>query len=481
MFDHYEVNGLFDEVFESSGRPRPHYTSLVSRLKALGHPAFERRRRMTDVLFRNQGITFTVYNDARGVEKIFPFDLVPRIVPANEWDTIERGLIQRITALNLFCHDIYHGQRILKERVIPPDLIYGAKMFRREMFGVKVPRDIYIHICGTDLIRDNQGTYYVLEDNGRTPSGVSYVLENRAVMKRIFSNLFGAYRVRAVEDYPYNLLQCLKFIAPNHADNPSIAILTPGIYNSAYFEHSFLARQMGVELVEGRDLLVDKGFLYMRTIAGLQRVDVLYRRVDDDFLDPLCFRPDSALGVAGLMNAYRVGNLALANAVGTGVADDKAIYPFVPAMIKFYMGQDAILPNVRTLICADDADRKYVLEHLHELVVKSTNESGGYGMMMGHQATKEERQKFAQMIQADPRNFIAQPVIQLSQHPSLIDDHFEGRRVDLRPYILYGEKVIVMPGGLTRVALREGSLIVNSSQGGGSKDTWVLEEEAAAK
>jgi uncharacterized circularly permuted ATP-grasp superfamily protein len=481
MFDHYEVNGLFDEVFESSERPRPHYTSLVSRLKALGHPAFERRRRMTDVLFRNQGITFTVYNDARGVEKIFPFDLVPRIVPANEWDIIERGLIQRITALNLFCHDIYHGQRILKERVIPPELIYGAKMFRREMFGVKVPRDIYIHICGTDLIRDNQGTYYVLEDNGRTPSGVSYVLENRAVMKRVFSNLFGAYRVRAIEDYPYNLLQCLKFIAPNHADNPSIAILTPGIYNSAYFEHSFLARQMGVELVEGRDLLVDKGFLYMRTIAGLQRVDVLYRRVDDDFLDPLCFRPDSALGVAGLMNAYRVGNLALANAVGTGVADDKAIYPFVPAMIKFYMGQDAILPNVRTLICADDADRKYVLEHLHELVVKSTNESGGYGMMMGHQATKEERQKFAQMIQADPRNFIAQPVIQLSQHPSLIDDHFEGRRVDLRPYILYGEKVIVMPGGLTRVALREGSLIVNSSQGGGSKDTWVLEEEAAAK
>ena len=479
MFDHYEVNGLFDEVFESSGRPRSHYSSLVSRLKALGHPAFERRRRMTDVLFRNQGITFTVYSDARGVEKIFPFDLVPRIVPANEWDLIERGLVQRITALNLFCHDIYHGQRILKERVIPPELIYGAKMFRREMFGVKVPRDIYIHICGTDLIRDNQGTYYVLEDNGRTPSGVSYVLENRAVMKRVFSNLFGAYRVRAVEDYPYNLLQCLKFIAPNHVDNPSIAILTPGIYNSAYFEHSFLARQMGVELVEGRDLLVDKGFLYMRTIAGLQRVDVLYRRVDDDFLDPLCFRPESALGVAGLMNAYRVGNLALANAVGTGVADDKAIYPFVPAMIKFYLGQDAILPNVRTLICADEADRKYVLEHLHELVVKSTNESGGYGMLMGHQAAKEEREKFAQMIQADPRNFIAQPVIQLSQHPSLIDDHFEGRRVDLRPYILYGEKVIVMPGGLTRVALRHGSLVVNSSQGGGSKDTWVLEEESA--
>jgi uncharacterized circularly permuted ATP-grasp superfamily protein len=481
MFENYEVNGLFDEVFESTGQPRPHYAPLVRQLKGLGHSAFERRRRMIDALFRNQGITFTVYKDARGVEKIFPFDLVPRIVPAAEWDVIERGLAQRITALNLFCHDIYHGQRILKERVIPPELIYGAKMFRREMFGVKVPGDIYIHICGTDLIRDNHGKYYVLEDNGRTPSGVSYVLENRAVMKRVFSGLFSAYRVRSIEDYAHNLLQCLKYIAPNHADNPSIAILTPGIYNSAYFEHSFLARQMGVELVEGRDLLVDKGFLYMRTTAGLQRIDVLYRRVDDDFLDPLCFRPESALGVAGLMNAYRIGNLALANAVGTGVADDKAIYPFVPDMIKFYLAQEPILPNVRTFICADDQDRKYVLEHLDELVVKSTNESGGYGMLMGHQSTKEERQKFAELIQDDPRNYVAQPIVQLSQHPSLVEDHFEGRRVDLRPYILYGQKVIVMPGGLTRVALRKGSLVVNSSQGGGSKDTWVLEDETVEK
>jgi uncharacterized circularly permuted ATP-grasp superfamily protein len=477
MFDNYEVNGLFDEVFAASKQPRTHYAPLVSRLKALGHPAFERRRRMTDVLFRNQGITFTVYSDARGVEKIFPFDLVPRIVPADEWDLIERGLVQRITALNMFCQDIYHGQRILKEKIIPAELIYGAKMFRREMFGVNVQKDIYIHICGTDLIRDKDGKYYVLEDNGRTPSGVSYVLENRSVMKRVFPSLFSEYRVRAIEDYPYNLLQALRHIAPNHADEPGIAILTPGVYNSAYFEHSFLARQMGVELVEGRDLLVDKGFLYMRTTAGLRRVDVLYRRVDDDFLDPLCFRPDSVLGVPGLMNAYRCGNLALANAVGTGVADDKAIYPFVPDMIKFYMNQEPILPNVRTFICAEDDDRKYVLEHLHELVVKSTNESGGYGMLMGHQADKAEREKFAAMIKADPRNFIAQPVIQLSQHPSLVEDHFEGRRVDLRPYILFGQKVIVMPGGLTRVALREGSLVVNSSQGGGSKDTWVLEDE----
>ncbi|MDP9172597.1 MAG: circularly permuted type 2 ATP-grasp protein [Planctomycetota bacterium] len=477
MFDNYEVDGLYDEVFVKEGQPRTHYASLVNRLRALGHGAFERRRRMTDVLFRNQGITFTVYNDARGVEKIFPFDLVPRIVPANEWDLIERGLVQRITALNLFCQDIYHGQRILKERIIPPELIYGAKMFRREMFGVKVPRDIYIHICGTDLIRDKDGNYLVLEDNGRTPSGVSYVLENRGVMKRVFPSLFSAYRVRAIEDYPYNLLQCLKYVAPHHVDDPGIAILTPGIYNSAYFEHSFLARQMGIELVEGRDLLVDKGFLYMRTTAGLRRIDVLYRRVDDDFLDPLCFRPDSCLGVPGLMNAYRVGNLALVNAVGTGVSDDKAIYPFVPDMIKFYLKQEPILPNVPTYICARESDRKYVLEHLHELVVKSTNESGGYGMLMGHQATKEERELFAEKIKADPRNFIAQPVVQLSQHPSLVEDRFEGRRVDLRPYILYGEKVIVMPGGLTRVALRKGSLVVNSSQGGGSKDTWVLEED----
>jgi len=477
MFENYEVNGLFDEVFAREGTPRDHYKSLVNRLRNLGQTALEKRRRMTDILFRNQGITFTVYSDTRGVEKIFPFDLVPRIVPADEWDVIERGLTQRITALNLFCHDIYHAQRILRERVIPPELIYGAKMFRREMFGVRVPRDIYIHICGTDLIRDKDGKYYVLEDNGRTPSGVSYVLENRTVMKRVFPTLFSAYRVRAVEDYPYNLLQVLKYVAAHYADDAGIAILTPGIYNSAYFEHSFLARQMGIELVEGRDLVVDKGFLYMRTTAGLRRIDVLYRRVDDDFLDPLCFRSDSALGVPGLMNAYRVGNLALINAVGTGVADDKAIYPFVPDMIKFYLNQEPILPNVPTYICARDSDRKFVLEHLEELVVKSTNESGGYGMLMGHQSTADERAIFAEKINADPRNFIAQPVVQLSQHPSLVEDHFEGRRVDLRPYILYGQKVIVMPGGLTRVALRKGSLVVNSSQGGGSKDTWVLEEE----
>jgi len=477
MFENYEVDGLFDEMFDRPGAPRPHYRAVAERLQGLGADAFARRVRMADLTFRNQGITFTVYSDTRGVEKIFPFDLMPRIIPADEWEIIERGLVQRITALNLFCQDIYHEQHILRERIIPPDLIYGAKMFRREMFHVNVPRNIYIHICGTDLIRDRDGKYLVLEDNGRTPSGVSYVLENRSVMKRVFPALFSAYRVRAIEDYPYNLLQCLKHVAPNRGDDPGIAVLTPGVYNSAYFEHSFLARQMGVELVEGRDLIVDNSSVYMRTTGGLRRVDVLYRRVDDDFLDPLCFRPDSALGVPGLMNAYRSGNLALVNAPGTGVADDKAIYPFVPDMIKFYMKQEPILSNVPTYICAKDEDRKYVLEHLHELVVKSTNESGGYGMLMGHQASQKEREEFAEKIRADPRNFIAQPVVQLSQHPSLIDGRFEGRRVDLRPYILFGEKVIVMPGGLTRVALRRGSLVVNSSQGGGSKDTWVLDEE----
>ncbi len=477
MFDRYEVDGLFDEMFETPLKPRQHYRAVAEKLKAVGPAAFNRRVRMADVTFRNQGITFTVYNDQRGVEKIFPFDLVPRIIPAAEWDIIERGLVQRITALNLFCQDIYHDSRILRERVIPPELIYGAKMFRREMFHVNVPRNIYVHICGTDLVRDRDGRYFVLEDNSRTPSGVSYVLENRAVMKRVFHPLFEAYRVRAIEDYPYNLLQTLKYVAPSRAEDPTIAVLTPGIYNSAYFEHSFLARQMGVELVEGRDLIVDNSYVYMRTTAGLRRVDVIYRRVDDDFLDPLCFRPDSLLGVPGLMNAYRSGNVGMVNAVGTGIADDKAIYPFVPDMIKFYLGQEAILPNVPTYICAREKDRKYVLENLDKLVVKSTNESGGYGMLMGHQAAQQERDEFARKIQADPRNFIGQPIVELSQHPSFIDDHFEGRRVDLRPYILYGEKVIVMPGGLTRVALRKGSLVVNSSQGGGSKDTWVLEED----
>ncbi len=487
MFDQYQVGSVFDEMFISPGSPRKHYNSVCQRLKEMDLDAFERRRRMADALFRNQGITFTVYSDKRGVEKIFPFDLVPRIIPADEWMKLEYGLIQRITALNLFCQDIYNEQNILREKVIDPELIYGAKMFRREMIGVKVPRNVYVHICGTDLVRGSDGNYYVLEDNGRTPSGVSYVLENRQVMKRVLPTLFNEYRVRAIEDYPYNLLQMMRSVAPQQGVEPTCVILTPGIYNSAYFEHTFLARQMGVDLVEGQDLVVEKGFVYMRTTAGLRRVDVIYRRLDDDFLDPLCFRDDSVLGVAGLMNAYRCGNVALVNAVGTGVADDKAIYPFVPDMIRFYLKQEPILENVPTYVCAREKDRMFVLENLDKLVVKSTNESGGYGMLMGHQASKEEREKFAELIRNDPRDYIAQPIVELSQHPSFCDGvnvvsgdgtpQFEGRRIDLRPYILYGEKVVVMPGGLTRVALRRGSLVVNSSQGGGSKDTWVLEED----
>ncbi|HEY9717546.1 MAG TPA: circularly permuted type 2 ATP-grasp protein [Trichormus sp.] len=476
MFDEYKLNGIFDEMFQDVDKPRPHYEPVYGQLSTLTLGAFQRRRRMADLSFRNQGITFTVYNDDSGVERIFPFDLVPRIVPASEWKLIEQGLEQRIIALNMFCHDVYHQQRILREGIVPPELIYSAEMFRREMVNVNVPRDIYIHVCGTDLIRDAKGNYMVLEDNARTPSGVSYVLENRAIMKRVFPALFESYRVRSIEDYPFNLLQCLRLMARYHTDDPTVVILTPGIFNSAYFEHSFLARQMGIELVEGKDLIVDNNFVYMRTTAGLRRVDVIYRRIDDDFLDPLCFRGDTILGVPGLMTAYRCGNVALANAVGTGVCDDKAVYPYVPAMIKFYLGQEPILNNVQTYVCMKKDDLAYVVEHLDELVVKSTNGSGGYGMLMGHTSTKDERDEFKAKIKANPRNFIAQPVIELSQHPSLIADHFEGRRIDLRPYIVYGEKPIVMAGGLTRVALQQDSLVVNSSQGGGSKDTWVLEE-----
>ncbi len=478
MFQGYEINGLFDEMFEKPERPRPHYSTLYSRLHDLGMTALQHRSRMADLCFRNQGITFTVYKDTLGVEKIFPFDLIPRIIPDREWTHLERGLIQRITALNLFCHDIYHQQAILREKILDAELIYGAKMFRREMIGVNIPRDIYITICGTDLIRDVHGNYLVLEDNCRTPSGVSYVLENRAVMKRVFPAVFQAAHVRPIEDYPHNLLRCLKHLAPANVEEPCIVVLTPGVFNSAYFEHSFLARQMGVELVEGRDLLVEDNYIYMRTTAGLRRVDVIYRRVDDDFLDPLCFRPDSMLGIAGLMNVYRLGHVALANSVGTGVADDKAIYPFVPDMIRFYLAEEPLLQSVPTYICSRPDDRQYVLENLDQLVVKATNEAGGYGMLMGHQSSAAEREEFAHKIRDNPRNFIAQPVVQLSQQPSLVDGELRGRRIDLRPYILFGEKITVMPGGLTRVALREGSLVVNSSQGGGSKDTWVLEPEA---
>jgi uncharacterized circularly permuted ATP-grasp superfamily protein len=421
-------------------------------------------------------VTFTVYNDAQGTERIFPFDLIPRIIPAPEWEKIERGLEQRITALNLFLHDIYHGQSILRDGVIPKDFVWQAAHFRPEFMHSEVPRNIYVHICGTDLVRDRDGNFLVLEDNARCPSGVSYVLQNRQVMRRVFPNLFAQHRVRPVEDYSQELLNALRYIAPAGVASPTVVLLTPGIYNSAYYEHSFLARSMGIEIVEGRDLTTRDGKVFMRTTKGLQQVDVIYRRINDDFLDPTVFRKDSGLGVPGLVDACRKGNVSLANSIGTGIADDKVIYHFVPKMIRYYLDQDAILPNVPTYLAANESERAFIFDHLEELVIKAANESGGYGMLVGSNSTRAEREKFRERIRKDPRNYIAQPILPLSRSPAFDDGAIRGRHVDLRPYILYGEKIRIIPGALTRVALREGSLVVNSSQGGGSKDTWVLED-----
>jgi uncharacterized circularly permuted ATP-grasp superfamily protein len=458
----------------AGGEVRPHYRRFFQRFGELKRDEFDRKREAVDLAFMRQGITFNVYGDQQGTERIFPFDLIPRIIPASEWERVEAGLIQRITALNMFLHDIYHGQRILKEGVIPPFYVLSAKHFRREIVNFNVPKDIYMHICGTDLIRDRDGKYLVLEDNGRCPSGVSYVLENRRAMRRSFAGLFEAVGVRPVANYTDVLLKTLLNTAPAGVAEPTIVLLTPGPHNSAYFEHTYLARQMGIEIVEGRDLVVSDSRVYMRTTKGLQPVHVIYRRIDDDFLDPTVFRKDSILGVPGLVHAYRAGNVSLANAIGTGIADDKVMYYFVPKIIRFYLGQDPILDNVPTYLASEEADRKYILEHLDQLVVKAANESGGYGMLMGPKATQAEIEEFRTRIIADPRNYIAQPMISLSRHPTHCDENFEGRHIDLRPFILSGEKNFVLPGGLTRVALRKGSLVVNSSQGGGSKDTWVL-------
>jgi len=476
-FAQYQLDNFFDEMFAADRTVRPHYQKLLKRFGKLTGEDWEQRRQMADQSFLNQGVTFTVYSDQQGTEKIFPFDLIPRIVPAAEWQRIEAGLVQRITALNLFLHDIYHSQKILRDGVIPRQYVEEAKHFRPEFMGFDVPRNIYIHICGTDLVRDESGQYLVLEDNGRCPSGVSYLLENRQTLRRVFPMLFEAYGVRPVEHYPQELLSLLKYISPRGKPNPTVAVLTPGIFNSAYFEHSFLARQMGVEIVEGRDLLVRDAHVFMRTARGLQPVDVIYRRIDDDFLDPEVFRKDSRLGVPGLVGAYRAGNVSLANSIGTGVADDKVMYYFVPRMIKYYLDQEPILPNVPTYLASEPADLKYILDNLPKLVVKAANESGGYGMLIGPHATAAEIEKFRKLVKSQPRNYIAQPTLALSRSPCCIEGRFEGRHVDLRPYILYGEKVTVVPGGLTRVALKKGSLVVNSSQGGGSKDTWVLEGE----
>lgn len=475
MLKRYDHAGFFDEMLDKDGQVRPHYRKFREHFKALTPQEFDHKQHSVDVAFLRQGVTFNVYGDSAGTEKIFPFDLLPRIIPAKEWDFLERGLTQRITALNLFLHDIYHEQRILKDGVIPPHYVLSGKHFRREFAGFNVPKDIYIHVCGTDLIRDDSGQWLVLEDNGRCPSGVSYVLENRRAMKRSFPGMFEDIGVRPVEDYPRELLRMLNHIAPAGVADPTVVLLTPGAYNSAYFEHTYLARQMGIEIVEGRDLVVRDARVFMRTTKGLQPVHVIYRRIDDDFIDPTVFRRDSMLGVPGLVRAYRAGNVSLANSIGTGIADDKVMYYFVPRMIKYYLDQEPIIPNVETYLASEEADKKYILENLNKLVVKAANESGGYGMLMGPKASKEEIEAFRKQVEADPRNYIAQPMISLSRHPTQVDgEKFEGRHIDLRPFILYGEKIVIVPGGLTRVALRKGSLVVNSSQGGGSKDTWVL-------
>jgi uncharacterized circularly permuted ATP-grasp superfamily protein len=479
FFERYEAEAsrFFDEVISKDGTPRAHYDKLLHRFGQFSIDDIKARREIVNIFFRNQGITFTVYGEDEGVERIFPFDLIPRVVPAHEWQSIEKGLIQRITALNAFLHDIYHTQKILKDKIIPPELILGSQHFIREFVGVNPPLGIYIHVTGSDIIRDKEGDYMVLEDNLRTPSGVSYMLQNRQAMKRAFPVLFDKYKIRPIDNYPQELLRTLQEISPNTRREPNVVVLTPGIYNSAYFEHSFLARQMGIELTEGKDLVVNNNKVYTRTTRGLERVDVIYRRVDDAFIDPLVFRPESKLGVAGLVNAYRKGNVTLANAIGTGVADDKVIYSFVPAIIKYYLGEDPILKNVPTWLASNPSDLKYILENLGSLVVKAANESGGYGMLVGPESTIEQQEKFAEMIVANPRNYIAQPTISLSRHPSFSNDSdLYGCHIDLRPYVLYGKTVTIVPGGLTRVALKRGSLVVNSSQGGGSKDTWVVDE-----
>lgn len=470
----YQTDGFFDEMFFPDGGVRPHYKRLFERFQDLGEEEFEQKRLAVDASFLRQGITFTVYNDDEGTERIFPFDLVPRIIPNSEWQFLEKGLTQRIQALNAFLIDVYGEQHILRDKIIPSELVLGARHYRPEMKGFRPAKDIFIHICGSDLIRDDKGNYLVLEDNGRCPSGVSYVLENRNALKKAFPNFYARCGVRPVENYSESLLSTLRHIDPNNREHPTVALLTPGSFNSAYFEHCFLARKMGIEIVEGRDLLVRDQKVYMRTTKGLRQVDVLYRRIDDDFLDPKVFRPDSLLGVPGIVEAYRAGNVGLANAIGTGVADDKVIYKFVPDMIRYYLKEDPILPNVETFLASDPGECTYILENMEKLVVKSANEAGGYGMIIGPAASKREIAEFRSQVKANPRNFVAQPPISLSRHPTYLDGQFEGRHIDFRPYILFGDTVRIIPGGLTRVALRRGSLVVNSSQGGGSKDSWVL-------
>lgn len=475
LFQQYPVVPHIWDEMKNTGHIRPPYHTIYDAVSKLNLLDLQQKDKLASELFMSQGITFTVYSDNEGIERIFPFDIIPRVITSAEWNHIEAGIRQRLKALNLFLRDIYNEQQIIKDNIIPSALIATCQHFTREVFGIQVPYDIYVHIAGIDLIRGDDGTFYILEDNLRTPSGVSYMLENREVTKRIFPELLANSNVRMINNYPLILHDNLMALSPRQNENPVVVLLTPGVFNSAYYEHTFLARQMGIPLVEGRDLVVDNQKVYMKTTSGLSQVDVIYRRVDDEFLDPLVFRSDSALGVPGLLSAYRKGNVAIVNALGNGVADDKAVYAYVPAMIRYYLNEEPILSNVPTYQLKNADERQHVFDHLDRMVIKETNQSGGYGMVMGNSAAQEVLDKAKIAIMANPRNFIAQPIIQLSTVPCLIDGKLQPRHVDLRPYALCGPKGIeIVPGGLTRVALREGSLVVNSSQGGGSKDTWVM-------
>jgi uncharacterized circularly permuted ATP-grasp superfamily protein len=475
-FDKYSpISGVWDEMYGSNSQIRDHYRKVIEYISRESADDLNKKEELAKRLFMSQGITFTVYNSGEGIEKIFPFDIIPRIITASEWAFVEKGIKQRLTALNLFLKDVYNNQFIVKDGIVPIDIIYSCPHFLREMYQLNVPHDIYIHISGIDLIRDHDGTFYVLEDNLRTPSGVSYMLENREITKRLFPDLLPQCGVRSVTEYPSILYKNLLALSPRQISNPTIVLLSPGIYNSAYFEHTTLARLMGVELVEGRDLVVNNHKVYMKTTTGLQQVDVIYRRVDDDYLDPLVFNPSSMLGVAGIMGAYRKGNVAIVNAIGNGVADDKAVYIYVPEMIRYYLNEEPILKNVPTHQLGNRDEREHVFKNMNKMVIKKTNGSGGYGMLMGHAATEQEIDEYKIEVLKDPRNFIAQPTISLSAAPCYMQGELQPRRIDLRPYALFGpDGIEIVPGGLTRVALKEGSLVVNSSQGGGSKDTWVL-------
>ncbi len=471
--------GIFDEMIDAAGERRSHYAVYGDWLAGMAAESMAAKRAEADLIFRRTGITFSLYGDEGGTERLIPSDPVPRIIPASEWSFLERGLAQRVTAINRFLADIYHGQEILKAGLIPADQILANSQYQVAMIGTRVPHDTYAHIVGVDIVRHNDGRYYVLEDNLRVPSGVSYMLSNRRTMMRLFPDLFRSHSVRPVEHYPALLLHTLR--AATEVDNPTVVLLTPGRYNSAYFEHAFLAQQMGIELVEGQDLFVRDARVWMRTTSGPQRVDVIYRRIDDNFLDPLAFRPDSMLGVPGLLAAYRLGNVVIANAIGTGVADDKSIYPYVPEMIRFYLGEEPLLANVPTWICRRADDLAYVLAHLPELVVKEVHGAGGYGMLVGPASTADEIERFAQALKANPGNYIAQPTLSLSTCPTFVEEGIAPRHIDLRPFVLVGRELRMVAGGLTRVALRKGSLVVKSSQGGGTKDTWVVDDTGSTR